>query len=441
MKCAAGNMKVPINIKIHKRGGQCKEIFKMKKILIAMAIVLNLNIANAAEMNTETERLICALSSMAAYSGESGDLAKRFFEVRGWKVNVFESPSEKINVKIHFMSTEDALGNVTKIFFITGTEDLKDVGIDVKIKPVPFKENDEKILVHRGFRDYADAALSEGILEFLVTYITNHPEEKIYITGHSLGGAISMMIAARLVDAGADMSKIKIITFGAPAVGNKAFADFYKDKINLTRIVMESDLIDVSLNLFGYEHFGEIIKYKQAEASTQHSHAMTLYLDAALRNFYDAGLEFNFKNKIGTPIYIAPIRIVKDSFKAINENYIKLILRDGYISRFSNLTFGEPNFIEIKKAADFSYSVSEYIDAVKKSGSKFIIVPLIHTKSIKDSKQPATRILFEEMIFDAQGHLLSMNTSGMTTDSVTILDAAFFGQEFLREDREKTVAD
>ncbi len=411
----------------------------MKKLLILLAILLNFGTACAEEMNSETEYLICALSSTAAYSDESGDLAKRFFEVRGWKMNVFESPSEKINVKMHFMSNTDAAGNVTKVFFITGTEDIKDFEIDVKIKPVPFKDSDEKILVHRGFRDYADAALSEGILDFLVEYIDNHPDEKIYLTGHSLGGAISMMIAARLVDAGADMSKIKVITFGAPAIGNKAFADFYNDKMNLTRVVMDSDPIDVSLKLFGYAHFGEVVKYKQVESSTHYSHSMALYLDTALRNFYDAELEFNFKNKIDTPVYIAPIKIVKDSFKSINEKYIKSILRDGYASRFSNVTFGEPNFTEIKKADDFSYSVSEYLDAVKKSGSKFIIVPLIHTKPVRDAKQRTMRVTLEELIFDAQGHLLTMNTSGMTTTSVTILGAAFFGQEFLRDDREKTV--
>ncbi len=413
----------------------------MKKIFILLAIILNFGSASAADFDKETEQLICALSSTAAYNYESGDLAKRFFEVRGWKVNVFESPSEKIQVKMHFMNYEDAAGNITRVFFVTGTEDLKDVGIDVKIKPVPFKDSDEKILVHRGFRDYADAALSEGILDFLVEYIKNHPNEKIYITGHSLGGAISMMIAARLVDAGADMSKIKVITFGAPAVGNKAFADFYQDKINLTRIVMDSDPIDVSLKIFGYAHFGEVVKYQQVESSTQYSHSIALYLDSALRNFYDAELNFDFQNKIETPIYIAPIKIVQKSFTPVNEKYIKAILRDGYLSRFTNVTFAEPNFEEIKKAADFSYSVKEYVDAAKKSGCKYIIVPLIHTKSVRESKQRATRVLFEEIICDAQGHLLSMNTSGMTTAEVTILDAAFFGQEFLREDREKTLSE
>ena len=408
-------------------------------ILILLLLNLNFGIVRAAEFEPARENLICAMSAMAAYNDETGDLSRRFFEARGWKLDKLESPSKKINVKMHFMSNEDAAGNVTKIFFITGTEDLNDLLIDSKFSSVPFNA-DEKIVVHNGFKDYADAALSEGILEFLVEYIKNHPDEKIYFTGHSLGGAISVLIAARLADAGADMKNIKVVTFGAPAVGNREFADFFKDKIKLTRVVMDSDIIDASLKVFGYVHFGEVVKYKEIESSTQYSHSMAVYLESALRNFYDANLKLHTQNKIETPVYIAPIKIVRKSFKPADENYIKAILRDGYESRFTNITFGEPNFETIKKAADFSYSVKEHIDAAKKSGSKFIIVPLIHTKSIKDSKQRATRVLFEEIIFDAQGHLVSMNTSGMTTVDVTILDAAFFGQEFLREDREKTVA-
>jgi hypothetical protein len=103
------------------------------------------------------------------------------------------------------------------------------------------------------------------------------------------------------------------------------------------------------------------------------------------------------------------------------------------------VTFGNPNFTEIKKSSDFSYNVKEYVDAAKQSGSKFIIVPIIHTKPVRDAKQNTMRVLVEEIIFDANGHLLTMNTSGMTSKDVTILDAAFFGQEFLRETRENTV--
>ena len=412
----------------------------MSKIILTLLLIISSwNVAHAAEFNSETEQLICALSSAAAYNSESGNLAKRFFEGRGWKLDKMESPSDKINVKMHFMTRTDSDGTVTKIFFITGTEDLQDVGIDVKVKPVPLNE-DDKILVHSGFRDYADAALSEGILDFVVEYIDNHPEEKIYITGHSLGGAISMMIAVRLADAGANMNNVKVVTFGAPAVGNKNFAEKYKDKINLTRVVMDSDIVDVSLDIFGYTHFGEVVKYKQVESATQYSHAISLYLDCALRKFYDAGLTINFQDKIDGAVYIAPINFVKKSFIPADEEYVKKVLHDGYASRLTNATFAEPNFAEIKKATEFSYSVREYVDAAKKAGCKYIIVPLVHTKPVRDARQRTLRILVDETIFDSNGHLVSMNTSGMTTTEVTILDAAFFGQEFLREDREKIVA-
>ncbi len=414
----------------------------MKKLILALAIMLSsLSTANAAELEPERTQLICAISSAAAYQGEIGDLSKSFFEARGWKIDKFENPSEKINVKIHFMSKNDSDGTITKVFFITGTEDLKDVGIDIKVKPIPLDDSDDKILVHKGFKDYADAALGGGILNFLVEYIKNHPDEKIYITGHSLGGAVAMMIAVRMVDAGADMSNVKVVTFGAPAVGNKNFAEKYKDKINLTRCVMDSDIVDVSLDMFGYTHFGEVVNYKQVESSTQYAHAMSLYLDCALRKFYDAGLKINSQNQIKTPVYIAPISMVRKSFKPIDEKYIKPVLIDGYASRFSNVTFGEPNFTEIKKSNDFSYNVKEYIDAAKNSGSKFIIIPMIHTKPVRDAKQNTTRVLVEEILFDAKGHLMSMNTSGMTSKDITILGAAFLGQEFLRDDREKNIVE
>ena len=412
----------------------------MKKLILAMLIfVLNFGVASAEDLEPERERLICALSSAAAYQGEVGELAKSFFEARGWKLDKFENPSEKINVKIHFMSKTDSDGKITKIFFITGTEDLKDVGIDIKVKPVPLEESDDKILVHRGFKDYADAALSDGILKFLVEYINSHQDEKFYITGHSLGGAVSIMLAVRLVDAGANMNNVKVLTFGAPAVGNKNFAEKYKEKINLTRAVMDSDIVDVSLDVFGYTHFGEVVAYKQVESSTQYAHAISLYLDCAIRKFYDAELKIHSQEKIKIPVYIAPIKIVNKSFKPFDEKYIKEVLIDGYASRFTKITFAEPNFETIKKSADFSYSVKDHIDAAKSSGSKFIIVPLIHTKPVRDAKQNTVRVLLEEIIFDANGHLKTMNTSGMTSTDVTILDAAFWGQEFLRESRENTV--
>ena len=51
----------------------------MTRIILAMLLILNFGTANAANFEPERERLICALSSMAAYQGEAGELTKSFF--------------------------------------------------------------------------------------------------------------------------------------------------------------------------------------------------------------------------------------------------------------------------------------------------------------------------------------------------------------------------
>ena len=47
----------------------------------------------------------------------------------------------------------------------------------------------------------------------------------VYITGHSLGGAIATIIAGRLIkDQVVDADRLKLYTFGSPRVGNPAFS-------------------------------------------------------------------------------------------------------------------------------------------------------------------------------------------------------------------------
>lgn len=315
----------------------------MKKFLAILLAILSLS-ANAAAMEVERENLICALAVAAANEDETGDLVRRYFEARGYEVE------------------------------ITGAQ-VCIIGTDFKIFPI--------------------AAVSEKLIE----YVKNHADEKIYLTG----SAEALDVAIRLADDGADLQNVKLVTFGAPAVS-------YDAKINLTRL--------------------ELPKTEK----------ISPYLELALKNFYDAGLKINSPSKITTPIYIAPLKIVRKSFTAADEKYVRAILRDGYESRFTNATFSDLPPTEIKKAAEFSYDVREYVNAAKLSGCKFIIAPLIYTKSVRDAEQRTVKIVLEEIICDADGHLISMNTAGMTNAEVTILDAVFFVQEFRREDREKTLA-
>ncbi len=389
----------------------------LKIFSLILSLIFFSGVANAAESNLETERmrLICALSSLAAYSGAEGSVAKNFLERCGWQITDLKDSGGKINVKLHLMSK----GGV-KIFFFTGTEDLKDVAVDLNVELVPLRDSDKNILVHRGFKDYADAALSGGNLETLLDYMKNNPDEKVYITGHSLGGAIAIMAAVRLADAGADMSRIEVVTFGAPSVGNKEFAAAYQGKINLTRIFMKSDPISKTLKIFGYEHFGAAVQYAEVEAHKKSFHAMILYLDRAIRNYCDAGGLGAENNLL---VYIAPIHLAKDSFKAADKKYLRAILR-------------ENNFVEIKKPDDFSFDVTGYLAPAKNAGCKYVVVQMIQAKPIRDSRPNADRIIVQEMIYDLEGFPAAINSSSFTTAEWTVLESILFAQENLRVNRE-----
>ena len=417
----------------------------MKKfLLVIVCLILSANISFAekiSDFETAQEDLFCALSSMAAYSGDINSFARSSLLSRDWTFNALTTKNSRANVKAYFISKGDK-----KIFVIAGTEDEKDIEVDFRVGRVGLSDDDkvgdDKIFVHPGFRDYADAALSDGVKNFLLDELKKNPAETLYITGHSLGGAVALMSAVRLIDSGADKNRIKVVTFGAPALGNRIFADTYQDKINLRRIGISGDIIKKSLQVLGYVQFGNFVQYKAKDAENYSAHSMALYLDCALKNYYDSGgmeksLDADKKFSIDTPVYVAPIKILKKSFKAEEEKYILPLMTDGLKVRLANLTFAEPRFSEVQKADQLSSDVTEYLEPAQKVGAKFILVQLLRARAVKESKRSETKVVLDEMIFDSQGSLLSMQTAGATTEDLTVIEAAAFAQESLSNNREE----
>ncbi|KIH63758.1 triacylglycerol lipase [Ancylostoma duodenale] len=71
-----------------------------------------------------------------------------------------------------------------------------------------------------------------GLEGHVYTSIYQHPQWDIWISGHSLGGAMATLAAFFLVHSkfvGPD--SVKLITFGQPRVGDKEFADAFDDEV------------------------------------------------------------------------------------------------------------------------------------------------------------------------------------------------------------------
>ena len=77
----------------------------------------------------------------------------------------------------------------------------------------------------------------------------------LFITGHSLGGALAVLAAARL---SSDQVKRAVYIYGAPRVGNSEFVKNYPANVSVHRIVNDDDIVTtVPPALFGFRHVGE----------------------------------------------------------------------------------------------------------------------------------------------------------------------------------------
>ena len=415
----------------------------MKKFLITLMILLALT--PCAEANEELDaaeiRLVCAACSLEAYSSNESFLMRSMLTSRGWQIEKLSRKNNLADAKAYLVGKGDV-----KILTIAGTENLKDVEVDFRVGRVHLKDNfppldadekniSDKIFVHRGFRDYADVVLGDGLAERLKTSLEKNPAETLYLTGHSLGGSVATVAALRLADMGVEKNRLKVITFGAMAVGSHKLAENYADKIDLTRVIMRGDILKKSLRALGYVQFGKILEYEQSITSEHFEHKMAVYLDCAIREFYKAGGTFNHEsqNKISAPVYAAPILLVDESFHKSDKEIILSALNDSLANHFSNLIFAGTPSLEIKEKRIFDEDFDEFIDAGKNLGCKYTLIRVFRAKKIRDAPLGDRLVTLEEIIFDENGFPLSMQTSGSTTENLTIFEAALAAQEILNE--------
>lgn len=148
-------------------------------------------------------------------------------------------------------------GDVVVLAF-RGTQptDLRDWMTDTDAKLVPGGHPVYRGLVHQGFEN----ALDDVWGDILVAMIP-HAEKRLFVTGHSLGGALATLAAARFATLGHKVSGL--YTFGSPRVGDPAFCAAF-DALGLPayRYVNDLDVVPrVPTRLMGYSHIGKLMYF------------------------------------------------------------------------------------------------------------------------------------------------------------------------------------
>jgi len=138
-----------------------------------------------------------------------------------------------------------AWNNTTIVIFFRGTQlnDIRDIFTDLNLFR---KKSDYHGYVHRGFKCALDYVWKD-----LKNFVDSIKEgREIVITGHSLGGALATICAARM--------RCKVLyTFGSPRVGNIMFSKNLDKDVHHYRFVNIEDIVPgLPPALFGYMHSG-----------------------------------------------------------------------------------------------------------------------------------------------------------------------------------------
>ncbi|MBL7130891.1 MAG: lipase family protein [Candidatus Omnitrophica bacterium] len=138
------------------------------------------------------------------------------------------------------------------ILAFRGTQTKTDWQTDFNIKLVKSKAG----RVHRGFKN----ALSYVWKDIKHTIrLFQNARQTLWVTGHSLGGALATLAVDRLTDEGFDIHGL--YTFGQPRVGDRVFARRFNRKIkhHAFRFVNDEDIVTrVPPRAFGYRHIGTV---------------------------------------------------------------------------------------------------------------------------------------------------------------------------------------
>jgi len=192
---------------------------------------------------------ICKLAYLTNISNHNEDI---FNILKEWDFKykvIKKSIGLDIDTECLILSNEKQI-----VISFSGSESLNDWLTNFSFKLVEGVVVPGKI--HLGFRN----ALIY-ILFSIASYISEldpFNKKEIWITGHSLGAALSKLLIPILIDNNKNI--IGIYSFGSPKIGDKNFINYFDDLIQKNNIIFYNvinygDLISyIPLNILGFSH-------------------------------------------------------------------------------------------------------------------------------------------------------------------------------------------
>ncbi|MDO4178939.1 MAG: lipase family protein [Phascolarctobacterium sp.] len=391
----------------------------------------------------------CAGSCLGVYS-PFHSLEFDYMRSYGWDVTPYLLKSEGVEANFAMAQNYfDELDQNVYVLTVRGSASKGDFQIDLKTRKAAYepedavfvnaKDNKENInnypLVHYGFDSYTNVILKnfvfdeQGQWKGVFKKINEDPKAKLFITGHSLGGAVATLLGERMVSAGMPKDKFEVITFGAPAIGNKVFAERYGDRINLKRVTNTNDPIPGGLQTFfdNYQQFGTNIKYHLSPRISGVQHDITMYFDYSVNEAFkerdrqvalgNVQAEPYVKTTPGKPVvalwmnaakHMSDIAYITDTKRMIQDEYKDLL----------------PSYIVMSDKINMDdFRNYDIIQTSKDAGADYVLI--VNIEGSKSQTMQYHYLAVEQVLFDKDGNMLAMeNVSRKVSPSVGNIQAA-----------------
>ena len=141
----------------------------------------------------------------------------------------------------------------TQTIVVRGTDNFWDILLDADLLKRPIQGSRvQEVAAHRGFLRAA-SLVADDIKPYL------KPKYKTIITGHSLGGAVAVLLCLILKDEQEGIKISSVVTFGQPKVVNRKDGEKIASMIPLVRFVHSMDVVSaLPPSMLGYDgHFGK----------------------------------------------------------------------------------------------------------------------------------------------------------------------------------------
>ena len=150
-----------------------------------------------------------------------------------------------------------------------GTDSLKDWYYNLQSNKHCISSNKKNnICVHKGFcKQLFMTNLYYRISNQIQQLLRVNPEYKLFITGHSAGGALATLFGYLLSSEMPD-KQINIVSFASPRIGNYAFKCDFDNRPNLIhhRVTNRNDIITAT-PVYRYWHVGRKVYIRTAQIS------------------------------------------------------------------------------------------------------------------------------------------------------------------------------